>query len=112
MKRLTSLLSLLFIALSLHVNAATIKEIIQANSNVQILAFENDPTNPYTIVGTDSLQSGGSGVKTLRIKYQADAVVQLTYKEMVSCIISVHGVESFNYNMYFPAGTHELTLDI
>lgn len=117
MKKLTFILSLLFVALSSSANDDAIKAMIQANSDVEILSFVNDTQNPYLIVGQDSLQAAGN--TTISITYQSDWVVQINYTKFEGNAdeMYVDGNKCDDRNsyvapltMYLPSGKHTITI--
>ena len=117
MKKLTFILFLLFVALSLSANDDAIKAMIQANSDVEILSFVNDAQYPYSIVGQDSLQASSNS--TISITYQSDWVVQMNYKIFGGNAdkMYVDGNECYDgdsylapLTMYLPSGKHTITI--
>ena len=116
------------ITLKSTINGATIKELslkkvdniddiiemIQVNSNVEIVDVINNTEDPWLVVGKDSLRTANTriGDGLISITYQSDANVMLEYSQgdRINIILDDVTLDDDNKLFYLPSGKHTLTI--
>lgn len=84
-----------------------IEEVIEDKSNVEV-HVTNNVTNPWTILGTDTLrckQSGG----VMKITFETDSITKVSYSTLLYVSVKADG-KDIKSGAYLSAGKHEIVL--
>ena len=118
-KVITLLLTMFFSFISLKAESVTIKEFIQANSDVRILEVINDSIAPWEIHGEDSL-CVNKGNKTLTITFESDSITRIVFDKIYSRVYRYIDEKSYSSSLTWnglncigyclPPGKHTLSL--